>query len=112
MDLPPPEPTEPDDDEVQRPPICAVPDRPTTRRQAAALERERRELLAKQVAEEEDDDIDIDRPAPDEEVSLKRADLRAIENANLLPYQQSSQGDEAEESGKQKGEKEKYPKVS
>ncbi len=75
MELPPPEPTEPtapEDSELQRPAVCAIPDRRTTRLQAAALERERRELAA--LAQEEED-IDIDRPAPDEDVSFKRADL-------------------------------------
>ena len=90
MDLPPPEPAQPDepeqpdDSELQKPPVCAVHDRPNTRRRAAALERERRELLA--AAEEQEEDINIDIPAPDEDVSLKRADLRALDNANLLIF--------------------------
>ncbi len=96
MELPPPEPTEPtapEDTELQRPPVCAVPDRRTTRQQAAALERERRELAALQAQEEEEEEeIDIDKPAPDEDVSFKRADLRAINKVNIFRFSTVSSG--------------------
>ncbi len=66
MELPPPEPADPDDEELQAPRICAVPSRRQTRRLAAELEKERREVLAGMQEEEEDINIDVPAPLPED----------------------------------------------
>ena len=77
----------PDDEELQRPPVCARDER-EERREAAALQQE--VIRGKVAAAEEAEDIDIDVPAPvptspeepaEKEVSRKRAGFRILGHA-------------------------------